>query len=150
LNSSIRDWIQTIAVVIGISLGVWEFFIHDRIQENARKAFVSDMIIKGTSDSVMKSYASLPKLKQIFSEGKHTPDVDKFEFDVLALDSYFDAWGFCYKNNLCDRFLTKEYVCRMLISYSKLEKEFDGLTEREYKIDQDYALLLTDCTNKGS
>lgn len=134
MKSSITDWIQAIAVVIGIAFAIWEFVLHDREKERDQRRAVFELVKIYQSESIQSS------LKEFFSRSKDfRDDVVKegeplqFHVTTLPIVSYYDSWAFCYEHDLCDRELAKEIVCpdflevdsMMRVMLKKLGKPFE-------------------------
>jgi len=142
-NSSVTDWIQAIAVVIAIFFAIWEFVLNDRIQENYKKNLTSNLILKATEEWFP---TSLKALHNLSLKSKNTLN-DRAS--LKPLEVYYDTWGFCYENELCDKKLALKYICEDLVAFDTfMEEKFVEEKSNEKQSDRDYYTLLQDCKKK--
>jgi len=146
---SITDWIQTIAVVSGIAVGVWQFVIHDRDAELQRRKAVTDLLIAGQSDGVSKAMG-IPFAWRINPPDISPEGIAKIQQDMMPLETYVEAWGLCYSNGLCDKKLSAEASCDYVGVYDGVTKLLYNATKRRVLIEHDPSLtaLVNECRQR--
>ncbi len=146
MESTVTDRIQTIAVIIGISFGIWEFVLHDREAELAKKVFISDMILSRSSEAMVDSIIALSEIEKALSDGDAINLVSAISFNskLLPLKNHFDGWGFCYENQLCDEELAVKYICNDLSEFDSIITKYAATLSAE-KSSKDYSTLLKAC-----
>ena len=148
-NGSITDWIQAVAVVIGIYFVICEFVIHDRQENRDQKVFTSEMILSGSVESVHDSISAILSLDNVSFENLNVHELVSFKVKLIALDNYMDQWGFCYEHSLCDRELALNYMCLDIIPYAEMENVLDKVAEEllgdNARGSNLYKTLLSDC-----
>ena len=150
MKSSITDWIQTVAVVIGIGFALWEFVLHNKAEIQAKKNFVSNLILNSSNENLVKSVETLSIIYRELSNNNAASlkeDI-KFNSGILPLKHHYDTWGFCYANDLCDKKLTTKYICGDLISFDRTLSEYASALNASYN-NQDFSELLADCKLNG-
>jgi len=123
MKSSKTDWIQAVAVVIGVAFAIWGLVIQDRAAELSKKEAVFQLILAGGDESLTNS------LKEL---SKELPNLNKDDIDELRIielsaiytpfEQHYNSWGFCFENDLCKKELTLRYVCEGLISFNNITK----------------------------
>lgn len=135
---SVTDWIQAIAVTIGIGFALWEFVLHDRGEAREQAAGVRDLILARQSDAVA---AAFEKMEIYRAVGYGTAREQREQAAAAyTVNNWFSAWGFCYSSQLCERKLTRDFICLDLLEWVRgIEKLVDDLTITKYR------LLLQHC-----
>lgn len=148
MKASITDWIQALAVTIGVAFATWEFVLKDRAQEHLKKEAVLQLIVSGQNQSIS---TSAQNIQQKFSELQANPDASLQEWGQLQtiympIQAYLSAWGFCYHNEMCDRELTEAYICNSLTDFDKFRVVVNQKVNRpDFNREEGYAALLKVC-----
>lgn len=130
-SSKVTDWIQAVAVVIGIAVGIWQFVIHDRDSELQRRKSVVDLIVAGQSTEIQNAYKIIIKYI-IDKDSQPQPWKDGGSFaGLIPFEQYMQAWGFCYQQNLCDQKLTLLFTCSQVDVYWRLLNDSYNTLRRE-------------------
>lgn len=150
-SSSITDWIQALAVVIGVAFATREFVLHDRAQERLKKEAVLQLIISGQNDSIS---SSAQKLQQAFTALQRQDNTTAAQWGELQtlyfpIQAYLSAWGFCYHNHMCERELTEAYICNSLVDFDKFRALVnEKVNKANFSREKGYAALLEVCLSK--
>lgn len=147
-NSSITDWIQAIAVVVGVGFAIRELVIYDRASELNQRAAVSNLLLAGQSDAVMDAYRELLRGKKNMKESGALSETEWFDLQlaVSPIKEHFLTWSFCYSASLCDRSLVLDAVCFRAKTYEKIMKEMRPATISEVpEKRRTYISMLEDC-----
>ena len=129
---SITDWIQAIAVVFGIAVGLWQFVIVDRSNEHMQRQAVFDLIMAGQTET------QLAALRLLASEvhgvatkssvlGKGTISME-LSLAIDTIETYMDAWGFCYDKQLCAQTLALQYICERAVTLDVIRSLLFAIT----------------------
>ena len=151
MKPSITDWIQAIAVTIGIAFAIREFVLHDRAQEQLKKEAVLQLIVSGQNESISKS---AQQIQQVYGElrKKQNPSQEEWEnlqMIYFPIQAYLSAWGFCYHNNMCNPALTEAYICNSLVDFDKFRVEVNKRANKpDFTREEGYAALLNVCESK--
>jgi len=151
MKSSITDWIQALAVTIGVVFAVREFVLHDRVQERLRKEAVLQLIVSGQSESISNSAG---KIQKIFNDLMKKNNATREEWVNLQtiyfpIQAHLSAWGFCYHNNMCDQNLTEAYICENLVDFDKFRVVVNKKVDKpDFTREKGYAALLNVCVSK--
>ncbi len=151
MKSSITDWIQALAVTIGIAFAMREFVLHDRAQERLQKEAVLQLIVSGQNESISKS---AQRIQEVFNELIKKKDATKEEWGHLQtiyfpIQAHLSAWGFCYHNNMCNRNLTEAYICENLVDFDKFRVVVNNKVDKpDFTREKGYAALLNVCVSK--
>lgn len=121
MKSSITDWIQAIAVTIGIFFAIQEFVLKDRVEERLKKEAVMQLIVSGQSASISDS---AQKIQTLFTQlnSKQDPSVadwGNLQAVYFPIQAHLSAWGFCYHHDMCDQALTEAYICDSLVDFDQ-------------------------------
>ena len=152
MKSSITDWIQALAVTIGVIFALREFILHDRAQERLKKEAVLQLIVSGQNESISKSAQNI---QHVFNRLKKKKDATREEWVNLQtvyfpIQAHLSAWGFCYHNNMCDRALTEAYICENLVDFDKFRVLVNEKVGRsDFAKEKGYAALLEVCVSKN-
>ncbi len=152
MNSSITDWIQALAVTIGVVFAMREFILHDRQEERLRKEAVLQLIISGQNESISKSAQKMLKAftKLINKEGVSREEWVNLQAIYFPMQAHLSAWGFCYQNSMCDRNLTEAYICENLVDFDKLRVIVNvKVGKPNFTREKGYAALLKVCVSKN-
>ncbi len=151
MKSTITDRIQTLAVVIGIGFGIWEFVLHDREAELSKIVLVSDLILSRSSDVMVDAITAISELQIALSKSEAISFSSAVALNsrLVPLKNHFDSWGFCYENHLCDKELAAKYICDDLVVFDSILTEYAIALSLDYKTNRDYSLLLNHCNNEA-
>ena len=151
MKSSITDWIQAIAVTIGIAFAIREFVLYDRVQERLKKEAVMQLIVSGQSGAISES---AQKIQAMYGELRSKKEPTLAEWGNLQavyfpIQAHLSAWGFCYYNDMCDRQLTEAYICNSLVDFDQF-REFvnQQVNNTNFQREQGYGALLNACLAK--
>ena len=152
MKSSITDWIQAIAVTIGIFFAIQEFVLKDRVQERLKKEAVMQLIISGQNASISDS---AEKIQTLFTKLNADPSATMSDWGNLQavyfpIQAHLSAWGFCYHHDMCDQALTEAYICDSLVDFDQF-REFVNkqVNNTNFEREQGYAALLKACLAKS-
>lgn len=151
MKPSITDWIQAIAVTIGIAFAIREFVLHDRAQERLKKEAVMQLIVSGQSDSISNSAQSIQEVfgTLMKKENATVQEWQKLQAIYFPLQAYLSAWGFCYHNNMCDQGLTEGYICDTLVDFDQFREVVNQKAgNAEFTRETGYSALLKVCASK--
>lgn len=151
MKPSITDWIQALAVTMGVAYAAWEFILHDRAQEKLKKEAVLQLMLSGQNESISKSAHEIQK---VFSELRKNDEASiedwvKLQAIYFPIQAHLSAWGFCYHNNMCDKKLTEAYICENLLDFDKFRALVNEKVNRpDFQREEGYGALLERCSEK--
>ena len=151
MKPSITDWVQALAVTIGVVFAMREFVLHDRAQERLRKEAVLQLIISGQNESISES---AQKIQEVFSQLMKKKDTTREEWVNLQtiyfpIQAQLSAWGFCYHNNMCEKNLTEAYICKNLVDFDKFRVIVNQkVGNSDFTREKGYETLLNVCVSK--
>jgi len=150
MKSSTTDWIQAVAVVIGVGFALWEFVLHNKTEVQAKKNFVSNLILNSSNEGLITSVAALSRIAVELSNNNAASLKDdiKLNSEILPLKHHYDTWGFCYANDLCDKKLTIRYICDDLILFDHTLRDYASALKIPY-LNRDFFQLVSDCKLNG-
>jgi len=152
MKSSITDWIQALAVVVGVAFATWEFVLQDRAQERLQKEAVLQLIISGQNASISDS---AQKIQDVYNRLMKNKDASIEEWVNLQtiyfpIQAHLSAWGFCYHNNMCEPQLTEAYICENLVDFDKFREVVNNkVNNANFTREKGYAALLDVCKAKA-
>lgn len=152
MKPSITDWIQAIAVVIGVAFALQEFVLHDRAQDRLEKETVMQLIISGQDESVSNSARELQQelTKLMQSESPTKADWGNLQMIYFPMQSHLTAWGFCYHNGMCDQELTEAYICKSLVDFDAFREMVNqNAGNPDFTREEGYAALLSTCVSNN-
>lgn len=153
MKSSITDWIQALAVTVGVAFATWEFVLHDRAQEHLKKEAVLQLIVSGQNESIS---SSAQQIQQVFNELMNKKDATREEWVNLQtiyfpIQAHLSAWGFCYHNEMCDRDLTEAYICENIVDFDQFRELVNKkVNNPNFTREKGYSALLNACVSGNS
>lgn len=151
MKSSVTDWIQALAVTIGVVFALREFILHDRVEERSKKEAVFQLIISGQNESISKSAQSIQRVfyELMKKEQVATKDWVHLQTIYFPIQAHLSAWGFCYNHNMCNRELTEAYICDNLIDFDKFRAIVNKkVNNPNFTRGKSYQTLLNVCLAK--
>ena len=147
-SPKITEWIQSIAVTVGVGFGLWEFVLHDKTEEKFKKESVLRLITSGQYQEINKSYNNMLSGVLEFNSLDSIDSIrwTQFKINISPYAKYLNAWAFCYGNSLCDKTLTIEYICPKVSAYESLMSSLLKKASSDINVSTpNYDILVTEC-----
>lgn len=140
----VTDWIQSLSVLIGLAIWIWQYAIYDHEQSEKKKEAVYQLIIAGQSESIMESAKDISN--RISARNVELDDW-ALRSDLIPIHANLDAWAFCYSHDLCERKLVLSYTCKDVINFSNVAREMKAASHGIFfqKLSDPLQELISDC-----
>lgn len=147
-NSSFTDWIQTLAIVIGVGCAIFEFIIQDRQTAIFKKEAVLRLIEHTQSESFSSASSNLYLKWASIHAKEEISNQQLMDYIVAAtpFEKHYSAWNVCYEGEICDPELTLKVVCSQINAFDKTVSEIFAKAKFETNImRKNYQALHADC-----
>ncbi|MCC7428958.1 MAG: hypothetical protein IT557_18855 [Alphaproteobacteria bacterium] len=122
------DMINTLAVVVGISVGVYELSIRDRDMQRVQREAAMRMIEQGNTDAVNAARTALMEAQTLRDDAEATRERwREMHAKALPLASYYSQFLYCWHARLCDRDIAEMFLCGRI---GRIERNLALVAER--------------------
>jgi len=150
---SVTDLVNTLAVVVGVSVAVYALSIRDRDMERVQREAAMRMIEQGSSEPINAARTAMLDVQTLRDEAEVSRERWRETYGkILPLASYYSQFLYCWRSRLCDHDIAEMYLCGRI---GRFERNLTLVAERSGRrspLDADadtLARLREACTARG-